>query len=140
MYFVIRMEDCIFCKIVKGEIPSYKIYEDDGVLAFLDIMPFEKGHTLIIPKEHYRDIEDIPEELFLKINKVAQKIAKHFIEKLNCGINIITNNRQIAGQEIFHFHLQVIPRLKKKRFCFHERERYEEGEMEKYQEMLKLEN
>lgn len=105
------MEDCIFCKIIRGEIPSYKIYEDDFVFAFLDVNPLAKGHTLIIPKEHKKDIFEI--EDLDKIVSVAKIIANKMKESLNCeGVNIYHASGEAAGQTVFHFHMHLIPRRK----------------------------
>ena len=98
--------NCLFCKIVNGDIPSYKIYEDDKVLAFLDINPDSIGHTLIIPKEHYLDIDTIPNELFPHIIEVTRNLKKLLYDKLNCdGLTLIQNNGDI--QEVKHFHLKM---------------------------------
>jgi len=105
------MEDCIFCKIVKGEIPSYKIYEDDLVFAFLDINPTSLGHTLIVPKKHNKDIFDIEEEYLKRIILVSKKIAQRMKEVIDCdGVNIFNNSGSSAGQIIFHCHFHIIPR------------------------------
>lgn len=101
----------IFCKIIKGEIPSYKLYEDDKVLAFLDVNPNHNGHTLIVPKEHYENFFDIDEELLHHILKVAKEIAVKLKDKLNYdGISLCQNN--YYGQEVKHFHLHLIPKYK----------------------------
>ena len=106
--------DCIFCKIVNNEIPSYKIYEDEFVLAFLDINPDSDGHTLIIPKKHFKDLDDIDEETLTKIYKVAKKIKKELEEKLGCmGISLLQNNGEI--QEVKHYHLHLKPFYKGKK-------------------------
>jgi len=100
--------DCLFCKIIKGEIPSYKIYEDEIVLAFLDINPKSNGHTLIIPKKHVQDFMDLDGDTLLHIHIVAKKIATLLEEKLNInGLSLITN--YLDFQEIKHFHLHLIP-------------------------------
>lgn len=105
------MEDCIFCKIAKNEIPSYKIYEDDYVMAFLDISQVSNGHTLVIPKKHFKDIFEIDEESMVKTFKVVNKLAKDIVEKLGAnGVNIINNNKSVAGQTVFHFHVHIVPR------------------------------
>ena len=102
------MNDCIFCKIIKEEIPSNIIYEDELVLAFLDIHPETVGHTLLIPKKHFQDMDDIDEETYLHIFKVAKMIKKQLIEKLHCdGITLMQNNGK--PQEVKHFHLHLIP-------------------------------
>ena len=101
--------DCIFCKIIKGEIPSYKVYEDDKILAFLDINPYAPGHTLIIPKEHTLDITTIPSDTLNYIMNKANDIAKLVTGKLNApGFTLIQNNGFV--QEVKHFHLHVIPK------------------------------
>lgn len=106
--------DCIFCKIVNGEIPSYKIYEDDNVLAFLDINPDCDGHTLIIPKKHYKDLDDIDMDTLNCINDAAKKIKKELEEKLRCvGITLLQNNGEI--QEVKHYHLHIKPYYKNKK-------------------------
>ena len=103
--------DCIFCKIIKGEIPSYTVYEDELVKVFLDINPITEGHMLIIPKNHYKDINEIPEELVLHIHKVAKKMFKTLKNKLNIdGLSLTQNNEY--GQEVKHYHLHLIPRYK----------------------------
>ena len=105
--------DCIFCKIVKGEIPSYKLYEDDNVMAFLDVNPYNPGHTLIIPKSHTLDINSISDDELGKIMKVARIIANKLTDKLGCdGFTLIQNNGFV--QEVKHFHLHVIPKYKNK--------------------------
>ncbi len=105
------MEECIFCKIIRGELPCHKIYEDEKILAFLDINPISKGHTLIIPKEHYVDIFDIPKDLLKYISSISQKLSKNHMEKLKAdGINILQSNKPAANQVIIHYHIHVIPR------------------------------
>ena len=101
--------DCIFCKIVNGEIPSYVVYEDDIVKCILDINPISNGHTLIIPKKHYTDINDIDLETLNHINKVSKEIYIKLKEKLNInGLTLIQNNG--FGQEVKHYHMHLIPR------------------------------
>ena len=103
--------NCLFCKIINGEIPSYKIYEDDLVYAFLDINPDSNGHTLIIPKKHYLDIDDITQDTINHIIKIAKKLKKQLEEKLKPdGITLIQNNGDI--QEVKHFHLHLKPYYK----------------------------
>ncbi len=105
------MENCIFCKIVEGEIPSYKLYEDDKVMAFLDIAPVNKGHSLIISKDHFTDIHETPEDVIADMMKIAKKISKGIKEGVGAdGINIHMNNEKASGQVIFHAHIHVIPR------------------------------
>ncbi len=103
--------DCIFCKIVEGNIPSYKLYEDDKVLVFLDAFPSVYGHTLIIPKEHYKDLDDINSETLNHIMKISKKIKKQIEEKINCdGMSIQQNNGDL--QEVKHYHLHLKPFFK----------------------------
>lgn len=102
--------DCIFCKIINGEIPSYKVYEDEHVYAFLDITQCTKGHTLVIPKQHVKNVYELSEELAENIFKVIPKIAKAIKTSFNpIGLNIINNNDKPL-QSVFHFHLHLIPR------------------------------
>jgi len=100
--------DCIFCKINKGDIPSYTIYEDDMVRVFLDINPKHNGHTLIIPKNHYKDIEDINMDTLSHIMKIAKKIYKLLNDKLNPDGIVLTQNNGIA-QDVKHYHLHLVP-------------------------------
>ncbi len=105
------MEDCLFCKIIKGEIPCYKIYEDEKAFVFLDINPWSRGHCLVLPKKHFRDILEIDAETLNHIILVVQKISVLVKEKLGAGgINILQNNNRIAGQGVDHIHFHVIPR------------------------------
>lgn len=107
------MMDCIFCKIVKGEIPSYKIYEDNEVLAFLDINPVNPGHTLIIPKEHTLDVITINPDTLSKIFNAVKDVAKILEEKMGAtGFTLVQNNG--SAQEVKHYHLHVMPKYGKK--------------------------
>ena len=106
-----RDSNCIFCKIIAGEIPSRTIYEDDEFKVILDISPASKGHALLIPKEHYADLFHIDEEVVARAMKLAKKIGAHMTEVLGCdGFNLLQNNGEVAGQTIFHFHMHLIPR------------------------------
>ena len=104
-------QDCIFCKIIQGEIPSAKVYEDEEVFAFLDISQVTKGHTLIIPKKHVENIyetnEEIASSLFARVPKIANALKKAYQP---AGINILNNNGKAAGQTVFHIHIHLIPR------------------------------
>ncbi len=111
------MTDCIFCKIAKGEIPCNKVYEDESTLAFLDIEPVAKGHTLVIPKKHFETMDEMDEETVLATQKTVQKIAKALL-KFNKGYNVIQNNKPEAGQEIPHIHYHIIPRNKEDEIFF----------------------
>jgi histidine triad (HIT) family protein len=105
-------ENCLFCKIVRGEIPCTKVYEDDDVLAFMDIGPIIKGHALVIPKKHYDPITETPKNLLEKLIAVTQRIAGAQMNGLKAqGVNIMQNNGKVAGQVIPHVHFHVIPRF-----------------------------
>lgn len=105
--------DCIFCKIINGDIPSYKIYEDDYVLCFLDINPDSNGHSLIIPKKHFKDLDEIDNDTLSHIMDVARKIKKLLEDKLNIdGLTLIQNNGDV--QEVKHYHLHLKPYYKNK--------------------------
>lgn len=106
-----KEKECIFCKITNREIPSKIIYENDLNLAFLDISPISKGHTIVIPKNHYFNLEDIPNNELTELYKVVKKIAIQIHKKLKInGYNILQNNFTAAGQVIKHFHVHIIPR------------------------------
>lgn len=104
-------KDCIFCKIAKGIIPSHKIYEDDDVLAFLDISQVTPGHTLVISKKHYDNFLTTEKDIMHKVMDVAQRIGQAEMSILGAkGVNILTNVNKEAGQSVFHFHVHIIPR------------------------------
>ena len=106
------MTDCIFCKIVAGEIPSHKVYEDDHTLAFLDIFPASEYHTLVIPKKHYVNMFDIPEGEAVAIMKTIKKIVTLFQSKLGLeNLNVYNNSGALAQQEVFHIHFHIVPRF-----------------------------
>ncbi len=106
-------DDCIFCKLANGIIPTNAIYEDEDFKVILDASPATKGHALILPKEHYANIYEISDETAAKVLPLAKKLAAHMTEKLGCdGFNIVQNNGEIAGQTVFHFHMHLIPRYK----------------------------
>lgn len=106
-------KDCIFCKIAAGEIPSATMYEDEDFRVILDVGPAAKGHMLVLPKAHYADILEMPEELVGKAFVLAKKMAKKMEAVLECdGINVLQNNHEAAGQTVFHFHIHLIPRRK----------------------------
>jgi histidine triad (HIT) family protein len=124
------MENCIFCKIVKGELPATKIYEDDKVLAFLDIAPVNIGHTLVIPKEHFVNIYETPEDIIGKMMHTAKGVAHALKKEVGAdGTNITMNNEKAAGQVVFHAHIHIIPRLENDGFGTWKGKRgYNEGE------------
>jgi histidine triad (HIT) family protein len=106
-----RKDDCIFCKIANGVIPSETIYEDDTFRVILDLGPASRGHALILPKQHYKDICELDEETAKKVLPLAAKIGNAMKNSLGCaGFNIVQNNGKEAGQTVFHFHMHLIPR------------------------------
>lgn len=106
-------QDCIFCKIISGDIPSFKLYEDDGTYAFMDINPANDGHALVIPKEHATDVHAISAEAISRTVVTAKKIAAAVEKTLSpSGINLVQCNGEAAGQSVFHFHMHVLPRRK----------------------------
>ncbi|MGX7198623.1 HIT family protein [Enterococcus nangangensis] len=109
------MADCLFCKIIAGEIPSAKVYEDDEVYAFLDITQVTEGHTLVVPKKHVADLFEYDAELasvvFSRLPKIAQALEKAFPEM--AGLNVLNNNKELAYQSVFHSHIHLIPRYGK---------------------------
>ena len=109
----ISQDNCIFCKIVAGEIPSHTLYEDEQFKVILDVGPATKGHALIIPKNHYANLYELPEEMAADAIKLAKKMMSRMTDKLHCdGFNLVQNNGEAAGQTVFHFHMHLIPRYK----------------------------
>ena len=108
---IMRDENCIFCKIANGDIPSRTIYEDEEFRVILDLAPATKGHALILPKNHYKNLYEIADDTAAKVLPLAKRMAAHMTEKLDCdGFNIVQNNNEVAGQTVFHFHVHLIPR------------------------------
>ena len=106
-------QNCIFCKIAGGDIPSATLYEDEDFKVILDLGPATKGHALILPKEHYADLYEIDDEVLAKAYKLAKKMVTVLTDVLECdGYNVIQNNKEVAGQTVFHFHIHLIPRYK----------------------------
>ena len=134
--------NCIFCKIIAGQIPSACIYEDDDFKVILDISPASVGHALILTKNHYANVFELPEELAAKAMVLAKKLATHMTEKLNCqGFNLIQNNGTTAGQTVFHYHLHLIPRYedgKNQDMLTWNHLDYQQGQVEELTELLKL--
>ena len=132
------MKECIFCKIVGGEIPSARVYDDENTMAFLDIGPIHKGHTLVIPKEHFETAMDIPDELLKDVIVVVKKVAKAVKKATNAGgINFQLANHDVAGQTVPHAHFHVIPRFDGDGLKHWPQGKYEEGEMKEYSERIK---
>ena len=131
--------DCLFCKIVKKEIPASIFYEDDLSVAFLDINPINLGHALLLPKEHYENIFDLPEELLAKLSVKAKKIARAIKESLRAdGVNVTSNNGRASGQLVFHAHIHIIPRYENDGFTHWKGKRkYNDGEAVEVAEKIK---
>lgn len=102
---------CVFCKIIAGQIPSCKIYEDDHAFAFLDIAPFEKGHVLVVPKFHTAYLTDLPRDVLFQLMAAVQTVAAQLLTKLPCdGFNLVQNNGTCATQAVPHVHFHIVPR------------------------------
>jgi len=132
------MSDCIFCKIIKKEIPCYKIYENDDIISFLDINPVSPGHILVTPKKHYNAILDLPEDLLCKIVKSINKITKVVLQVIECeAFNLVVNTGKNAGQLIDHVHFHIIPRLNgdKRKLCLSPI-KYKKGEIEELKKKI----
>lgn len=109
------VNNCVFCKIIRREIPSSIVYEDDDVIAFLDIAPTSPGHTLVVPKEHHETFLGTPKLVMHKVLDVAQRIGQVQMKKLGAlGVNVLINSYPVAGQSVPHFHVHVVPRYGKK--------------------------
>ena len=108
-----RDDNCIFCKLANGDIPTATLYEDDDFRVILDIEPASKGHALILPKEHYANLYELDDELASKALVLAKKMITKLTDILGCdGYNVLQNNGPVAGQTVFHFHMHLIPRYK----------------------------
>jgi histidine triad (HIT) family protein len=120
--------NCVFCAIAAGEIPSFKVYEDEEFLAYLDINPFSEGHILVIPKEHYENLLDVDEEVLKKLIVRVKKIARRATTALDAdGFNILQNNGEAAGQTVKHIHFHIVPRKNGEQLVFENTS----GDMEK---------
>jgi len=133
------MEDCIFCKIVNGKIPATKVYENSNVISFLDIMPANKGHCLVVPKKHYETLIDISDDDLRNLIIAAKKITKALSLSIGNGsYNIIMNNGKEAGQLVDHAHIHIIPRFKGDRLRIKwSHKKYIDEEMKNIQEKIK---
>ncbi len=108
-----RQDNCIFCKIIAGEIPSHTLHEDEQFKVILDVGPATKGHALILPKQHYANLYELPEDMAADTIRLAKKMMTTMTDKLKCdGFNLVQNNGEVAGQTVFHFHMHLIPRYK----------------------------
>ena len=131
--------DCIFCKIINGEIPAYKIYEDEKTLAFLDIADDFLGHTLVIPKKHCTNLFDADEETINAVFQTVQKVAKHYTEKCFFdGVNILNANGVCAEQSVFHLHIHIIPRRVGDPFSVFPNKEKQNSDFEKLAKVLKI--
>lgn len=122
--------NCVFCKIINGDIPSNTLYEDEDFRVILDISPAVKGHAILIPKKHFTNIYEMGEDTASKVFLVVTKVARAIKEELNCeGLNVLQNNGTVAGQSVFHFHIHLIPRYKEDEVRFEWKENtYQDGE------------
>ena len=132
------MENCIFCKIINKQIPSSVVYEDNDVVAFLDISQATKGHTLVLPKKHYANLLEIEEEVLAKVIKVAKTIATSMQDSLGAkGFNLVNNCNEVAGQSVMHFHLHIIPRYDHEEFVIAPKENNNKFDLKEIQEQIK---
>ncbi len=132
------MRDCIFCRIVAGRSPAVKVCETHGVLAFLDIATVNYGHTLVIPKVHYQNLLDLPDEVWMEMGQVARRVAQALKDVFYAqGINLGMNNFEAAGQVVFHAHLHVIPRYFSDGLRLFPQEAYKTGDMERVGRQLR---
>ncbi|MCX6798574.1 MAG: HIT family protein [Candidatus Diapherotrites archaeon] len=132
--------ECVFCRVVKGEIPAVKLYEDAIVLSFLDIKPAAKGHAIVIPKNHYKTLLDVPHEEMKAVMAAVQKVAAAIMAEIPGveGFNVLQSNSEAAGQVIPHIHFHIIPRKKGDKLNFSWAPgQSEKSELEKYAELLK---
>jgi histidine triad (HIT) family protein len=131
------MNDCIFCKIISGEFPSYKIYETDETLCFLDIHPVAKGHALVVPKKHSHNIFDVASDDWAHVTETVRIVAIALEKALEAdGVNLMMNNREHAGQVVFHPHIHLIPRFKGDGLTLWPHGSYAEGEAEIVKEKI----
>ncbi len=130
--------DCLFCKIVAGIIPSIQVYEDEHTYAFLDIAPINKGHTLVIPKNHYANIFELPEDTLTHMMLTVKKVATGIQNGLHTeNINLGMNNGKDAGQVVFHAHIHIMPRNATDGYTLWHGKKYAMGEAEKIAEQIK---
>ena len=133
------MSDCVFCKIIAGEIPSYKVYEDTEILAFLDINPTNPGHTLVVPKRHLVNIEEADEKILSRAMKVVKKVGASLKDNLAVpGYNVQVNNDPTAGRIVPHLHFHVVPRLAEDGLKLWPQRKYGAGEAEAVLNRIKI--
>jgi histidine triad (HIT) family protein len=132
------MADCIFCKIIAGEIPADKVYEDEKTLAFLDIAPVNPGHTLLIPKEHYENLYELPDEVLSGMAPILKKIAIAVKQGMKAdGLNTTMHNGKAAGQVVSHAHFHIIPRISGDGLPLWPQKSYAEGEAKEVAEKIR---
>ncbi|MCK8515154.1 HIT family protein [Methylonatrum kenyense] len=133
-----RKDDCIFCKIVAGNIPAAVIHDDDRIMAFMDAFPSSRGHALVIPKGHYQTILEIPPDLQTACSLMAQRIARAADQVFRPeGISILQFNGEAAGQTVFHYHQHIIPRWQEKNWSVHGKEQADAAELKAQAEQLR---
>jgi histidine triad (HIT) family protein len=133
-------EDCVFCKIIVGDIPAFKVYEDDETLAILDIRPINYGHTLVIPKDHTENLYTLPPELACRMMLTAQKLAISVKNGTDADGITISMNSNVPGQLVdIHAHIHIIPRLNEDGLVEWPHKEYKEGDMQVYQDKIKAE-
>ncbi len=134
------MNDCLFCNIATGIIPSEKIYEDEDTFAFLDIHPINRGHTLVIPRAHYPNIYEVPDDIFAKVMHTVRLLAPKIKQAVSAdGINIGINNDKAAGQLVPHIHAHIIPRFDDDGHAHWHGSPYQEGEIKTIREIIEQE-
>ena len=132
-------EDCIFCKIIKEEVPCHKIYENNFVLAFLDVNPQFKGHTLVIPKKHFENIFDCEDKYLEEVIKAIKLISNHYKDVLGCsGVNILNASGKDAEQSVYHLHFHIVPRFSTDDFSFWPTTNYKKEDLEKLTKLITL--
>lgn len=133
------MKDCLFCKIINGEIPCHKIFEDEFTFAFLDIADDFEGHTLIVPKQHFNSILDCNKETLNKVMETVQKISNHYVQ--NCGydgVNVLNNSGECAHQSVHHLHMHVVPRKNNDNLNMYAKQEKKNSNFQKLAETLKI--
>lgn len=132
------MDDCIFCKIIAGKIPAMKVYENDKIFAFLDIMPVNPGHTLVVPRGHHTDLLETPDDVLGDMIIRTKKIAAAVMKAVNAdGFNVGINTKPAAGQAVFHTHLHIMPRFNNDGLKHWPHKKLSDAEMKKVQESVK---
>lgn len=133
-------DDCVFCKIIKGEIPAQKVYENDKIFAFLDIRPINPGHVLVVPREHHANLLETPDDVLSDMITRTKKIAGAIMKAVNAdGFNVGINTKPAAGQAVFHTHLHIIPRFKTDGLKHWPGKKLPKEEMQKVQEAIQKE-